>query len=110
MKSEIPSPATVVAVIEPELTTPVDTQTCAVRRLLENAFLFRGKDNQIPDYHSNLFYQSNPFTHREKAKLRRFELQGNPGKRPLPPLLILDQTEAEGAELIWGGLPPHPFI
>ena len=30
VKSEIPSPATGVAVIEPELTTPVDTQTCAV--------------------------------------------------------------------------------
>ena len=50
IKGEIPSPATVVAVIEPELTTPVDTQTCAVRRLLENAFLLKGKSNQIQDY------------------------------------------------------------
>ena len=47
VKSEIPSPATVVAVIEPELSTPVDTQTSAVRRLLENAFLLKGKSKQI---------------------------------------------------------------
>ena len=50
VKSEIPSLATVVAVIESELTTPVDTQTCVVRRLLENAFLLKGKSNQIQDY------------------------------------------------------------
>ena len=54
VKSEIPSPTTVVAVIESQLTTPVDTQTCAARRLLENAFLLKGKSNQIPDYQSNL--------------------------------------------------------
>ena len=54
IKSEIPSPTTAVAVIEPERTTPVDTQTCAVRRLLENAFLMKGKSNQIQDYQSNL--------------------------------------------------------
>ena len=55
VKSEIPSPATLIAVIEPELTTPVDTQTCVVRRLLENAFLLKGKSNQIQDYpQSNL--------------------------------------------------------
>ena len=54
IKSEIPSPTTVVAAIEPELTTPVDTQTCVVRRLLENAFLLKGKSNQIQDYRSNL--------------------------------------------------------
>ena len=53
IKSEIPSPTTAVAVIESELTTPVDTQTCAVRRLLENAFLLKGKSNQIQDYQSN---------------------------------------------------------
>ena len=47
IKSEIPSPTTVVAVIEPERTTPVDTQTCVVRRLLENAFLLKGKSKQI---------------------------------------------------------------
>ena len=50
IKSEIPSPTTVVAVIESELTTPVDTQTSAVRGLLENAFLLKGKSNQIQDY------------------------------------------------------------
>ena len=54
VKSEIPSPATAVAVMEPELTTPVDTQTCAVRRLLENAFLLKGKSIQIQDYQINL--------------------------------------------------------
>ena len=55
VKSEIPSPATGVAVMEPELTTPVDTQTCVVRRLLENAFLLKGKSNHIQDYsQSNL--------------------------------------------------------
>ena len=54
VKSEIPSPATVVAVIEAELTTPVDTQTCIVRRLLENAFLLKGKSSQIQDSQSNL--------------------------------------------------------
>ena len=55
VKSEIPSPATGVAVMEPELTTPVDTHTCVVRRLLENAFLLKGKSNQIQDYpQSNL--------------------------------------------------------
>ena len=47
VKSEIPSPATLVAVIDAELTTPVDTQTCVVRRLLENAFLLKGKSKQI---------------------------------------------------------------
>ena len=36
--------------MEPQLTTPVDTQTCVVRRLLENAFLLKGKINQIQDY------------------------------------------------------------
>ena len=40
--------------MEPELTTPVDTHTCVVRRLLENAFLLKGKSNQIQDYQSNL--------------------------------------------------------
>ena len=54
VKSEIPSPATVVAVMDAELATPVDTQTCAVRGLLENAFLLKGKSNQIQDYQSNL--------------------------------------------------------
>ena len=55
IKGEIPSPATVVAVRESELTTPVDTQTCVVQRLLENAFLLKGKSNQIQDYsQSNL--------------------------------------------------------
>ena len=54
IKSEIPSPTTAVAVIESELTTPVDTQTCAVRRLLENAFLLKGKSIQIQDYQINL--------------------------------------------------------
>ena len=54
VKSEIPSPATGVAVIDAELATPVDTQTCVVRRLLENAFLLKGKSNQIQDYRSNL--------------------------------------------------------
>ena len=54
VKSEIPSPATGVAVIDAELATPVDTQTCAVRLLLENAFLLKGKSNQIQDYQSNL--------------------------------------------------------
>ena len=54
VKSEIPSPATVIAVIDAELATPVDTQTCVVRRLLENAFLLKGKTNKIQDYQSNL--------------------------------------------------------
>ena len=54
IKSEIPSPATVVAVMNLEQTTPVDTQTGAVRRLLENAFLLKGKSNQIQDNQSNL--------------------------------------------------------
>ena len=54
IKGEIPSPTTVVAAIEPKLTTPVDTQTCAVRRLVENAFLLKGKSSQIQDYQSNL--------------------------------------------------------
>ena len=54
VKSEIPSPATVIAVIDAELATPVDTQTCAVRRLLENAFLLKGKSNKIQDCQSNL--------------------------------------------------------
>ena len=44
VKSEIPSPATGVAVIDAELATPVDTQTCVVRRLLENAFLLKRKE------------------------------------------------------------------
>ena len=54
VKSEIPSPATGVAVFDAERTTPVDTQTTAVRSLLENAFLLKGKSNQIQDYRSNL--------------------------------------------------------
>ena len=54
VKSEIPSPATVVAVIDAELAIPVDTQTCVVRRLLENAFLLKKKSNQTQDYKSNL--------------------------------------------------------
>ena len=54
VKSEIPSPATVVAVRDAELATPVNTQTGAVRLLLENAFLLKGKSNQIQDYQSNL--------------------------------------------------------
>ena len=54
VKSEIPSPATVVAVIDAELATPVDTQTTAVRLLLENAFLLKGKSDRIQDYQSNL--------------------------------------------------------
>ena len=49
--------------MEPELTTPVDTQTCVVRRLLENAFLLKGKSNQ-PNSRLPSF---NPFTHRENA-------------------------------------------
>ena len=53
VKSEIPSPATVVAVMDAELATPVDTQTCAVRGLLENAFLLKGRSNQIQDCQSN---------------------------------------------------------
>ena len=41
--------------MDAELATPVDTQTCAVRGLLENAFLLKGKSNQIQDYsQSNL--------------------------------------------------------
>ena len=36
--------------MDAELATPVDTQTCAVRGLLENAFLLKGKSNQIQDY------------------------------------------------------------
>ena len=39
--------------MDAELTTPVDTQTSAVRGLLENAFLLKGKSNQIQDYQSN---------------------------------------------------------
>ena len=54
VKSEIPSPTTAVAVMDAELATPVDTQTCVVRRLLENAFLLKGKTNKIQDYQSNL--------------------------------------------------------
>ena len=54
VKSEIPSPATLIAVIDAELATPVNTQTSAVRLLLENAFLLKGKSNQIQDYQSNL--------------------------------------------------------
>ena len=53
VKSEIPSPTTGVAVIDAEYATPVDTQTCVVRRLLENAFLLKGKTNKIQDYQSN---------------------------------------------------------
>ena len=63
VKSEIPSPATVIAVIDAELATPVDTQTCVVRRFLENAFLLKGKSNQ-PNSRLPSF---NPFTHRENA-------------------------------------------
>ena len=40
--------------MDAELATPVDTQTSAVRGLLENAFLLKGKSNQIQDYRSNL--------------------------------------------------------
>ena len=41
--------------MDAELAIPVDTQTCVVRRLLENAFLLKGKSNQIQDYsQSNL--------------------------------------------------------
>ena len=40
--------------MDAELATPVDTQTCVVRRLLENAFLLKGKTNKIQDYQSNL--------------------------------------------------------
>ena len=39
--------------MDAELATPVDTQTSAVRGLLENAFLLKGKSNQIQDYQSN---------------------------------------------------------
>ena len=53
IKCEIPSPATGVAVNDAELATPEDTQTCAVRRLLENAFLVKVKSNQIQDYQRN---------------------------------------------------------
>ena len=53
IKYEIPSPTTAVAVMDLEQTTPVDTQTCAVRRLLENAFLLKVKSNQIQDYQRN---------------------------------------------------------
>ena len=85
IKSEIPSPTTVVALIDAELTTPVDTQTCVVRRLLENAFLLKGKSNQPNSWLPSF----NPFTHRETAltnfrvygylKLRRFKLQSGSG-------------------------------
>ena len=40
--------------MDAELAIPVDTQTCVVRRLLENAFLLKGKTNKIQDYQSNL--------------------------------------------------------
>ena len=40
--------------MDAELATPVDTQTSAVRGLLENAFLLKGKSNQIQDYRNNL--------------------------------------------------------
>ena len=43
IKSEIPSPATSVAVIDAELATPVDAQTCAVWPLLENTILLKKK-------------------------------------------------------------------
>ena len=39
--------------MDAEYATPVDTQTCVVRRLLENAFLLKGKSNQIQDCQSN---------------------------------------------------------
>ena len=54
VKSEIPSPATVVAVMDAELATPVDTQTCAVRILLENAFLLKGKERTLEQPESRL--------------------------------------------------------
>ena len=109
IKSEIPSPATVVAVIEPELTTPVDTQTCVVRRLLENAFLLKGKSNQ-PNSRLPSF---NPFTHRENAltNYRVYDILsyddsnysgGIQGTPPPLPHLFLVQTEAKsgsGTEL-----------
>ena len=54
VKSEIPPPATVIAVIDAELATPVDTQTTAFRLLLEKAFLLKGRSDRIQDYQSNL--------------------------------------------------------
>ena len=99
IKSEIPSPATVIAFIEPELTTPVHTQTCVVRRLLENAFLLKGKSNQ-PNSRLPSF---NPFTHRENAltNYRVYDILSyddsnySGGIQGTPPHLFLDQTEAK---------------
>ena len=54
VKSEIPSPATGVAVMDAEYATPVDTQTCVFRRLLENAFLLKGKERTLEQPESRL--------------------------------------------------------
>ena len=50
IKGEIPSLATVVAVIEPKLATEVDTQTWVVWRFLKNTFLFERRGNNIYVY------------------------------------------------------------
>ena len=115
IKSEIPSPTTAVAVRESERTTPVDTHTCAVRSLLENAFLLKGKDNQIPDYQSNFFFTRVILLPTERQlwltlesmdiylKLRRFELQWRIQGSP-PPFFY-------SAKLGIAPPPsPHPFI
>ena len=93
--------------MEPELTTPVDTQTCVVRRLLENAFLLKGKSNQ-PNSRLPSF---NPFTHRENALTNYIvydilsyddsNYSGGIQGTPLPHLFLV-QTEAKsgsGTEL-----------
>ena len=50
IKGEIPSLATVVAVIDPKLATEVDTQTWVVWRFLKNTFLFERRGNNIYVY------------------------------------------------------------
>ena len=40
--------------MDAELATPVDTQTCAVRILLENAFLLKGKERTLEQPESRL--------------------------------------------------------
>ena len=81
--------------MDAELATPVDTQTCAVRLLLENAFLLKGKSNQTQHYQSNLF---NPFTHRENA-LTNYRVYGY--------LSYKDSNHIGGSR---GGLPPTPLF
>ena len=46
VEGEIPSPAAIMAVVDAKVAIPEDTQTCFVRRFVENTFLENEKSDQ----------------------------------------------------------------